>query len=583
MTAALSGDRGDRGERCDPTAPGREGSSGAPPAAPGIGAAGAAARSSRRALWALLAAMVAWSGWFIARSSFVVSGRRVFCLFEDAMISMTYARSLVEGHGLNWARAGQPVEGFTHPLWLAFMVPINALPLDLRFRSLPVQLLSLAILVLHVVLVRRLTLRFFTTAEVRHWMPAALLTAFYYPLSYWSLMGLESGLQALLTTASVLLALDIVCRGQDRHRALLLVGAAAYLLRMDMVLMVAVVQLYVIANGGLREPRQRASWLQGAAAFGGLAAGYSVFRWFTFHDVLPNTYYLKLYRIPLAVRLLRGSRALWESLADHLPLLALTGAGAGVLLLHHPDRDWRRRLALPAALVLVAFAYSVYVGGDAYEMLLNVRANRFTVYVMPQVFILFNALINEASGRMSRLAGRRLAAAATVLGLLSADGLWLAADDAGNRQDLAVSRPPWTTAGQAPVFRAVARLRDEIEPGSVVATACAGIPAYFSDFRMVDELGYSDRHIARLPPSIPLGPGNYQLFQPGHVKWDEAYVLAYRPAAIVRCVAGGRFQDRRLLKEAGYRYDESGLVLLGPRPGDRPPGSPSGTASPMRR
>jgi len=91
----------------------------------------------------------------------------------------------------------------------------------------------------------------------------------------------------------------------------------------------------------------------------------------------------------------------------------------------------------------------------------------------------------------------------------------------------------------------VAGLRDEIPPGSVVATACAGIPAYFSDFRMVDELGYSDRHIARLPPAFPLGPDNYQLFQPGHVKWDEAYVLARRPAAIVRCVAGGRFGDGR--------------------------------------
>jgi hypothetical protein len=532
-------------------------------------------RGSRRALWALLAALAAWSAWFIFRSSFEVAGRRVFCLFEDAMISMTYARSLVEGHGLNWARAGPPVEGFTHPLWVALMVPINALPLDLRFRSLPVQLLSLAILVLHVILVRRLMLRHFTMAGARHWLPAALLTAFYYPLCYWSLMGLESGLQALLTTASVLLALDIVCGGQDRHRALLLLGAAAYLLRMDMVLMVLTVQLYVIAGGGLREPRQRVSWLQGAAVFSALAAGYSVFRWVIFGDLLPNTYYLKLYLIPLSVRLLRGSRSLWESLADHLPLLAVTGVGVGVLLRHHPDRGWRLRLLLPAALVLVAFAYSVYVGGDAYEMLLNVRANRFTVYVMPLVFILFNALINEAAAGMSPLAGRRLAAAAAVLGLVSADGLWLAADAAGNRRDLAVSRPPWTTAGQAPVFRAVVGLREEIPPGSVVATACAGIPAYFSDFRMVDELGYSDRHIARLPPALPLGPDNYQLFQPGHVKWDEAYVLARRPAAIVRCVAGGRFGDRRLLREAGYRYDPSGLVLLGPeRHGDRPPGLP---------
>src|SRR5437667_5135679 len=89
-------------------------------------------RAERRA-WllptALSAGLAAWSAWFIWRTSFVADGRRVFCLFDDAMISMAYARNLVEGHGLNWARWGAPVEGFTHPLWLALMVPIHWLPL----------------------------------------------------------------------------------------------------------------------------------------------------------------------------------------------------------------------------------------------------------------------------------------------------------------------------------------------------------------------------------------------------------------------------------------------------------------------
>jgi hypothetical protein len=530
-------------------------------------------RGSRRALALLLAGMAAWSGWFIYRTSFTVSGKRVFCLFEDAMISMTYARNLVEGHGLNWARGGAPVEGFTHPLWAVPMVLVNAAPLPLRFRSLPVQLVSLAILLAHIMLVRRLMTRWFAVGGARHWLPAAVLTACYYPLSYWSLLGMESGLQALLTTASVLLAFDIVWGGRDRHRELLVVGAAAYLLRMDMILMVAVVQVYVIAHGGLREPRQGAAWrrgpgglpagfLQGAAALVAVAGAYSVFRWRYFHDVLPNTYYLKLYRIPLAVRLLRGSRTLWESLSDHLPLVALVAVGVAVVLRHHRDRELRRKLLLPAALVLVAFAYDLYVGGDAYEMTLSVRANRFTVYVMPQLFILFNALLNEAASRMSRPVARRFVAVATVLAVLWADGLWLAADAAGNRRDLAVARPPWTTAEQPAVLREVIHLRSVLRPGSVVAASCAGIPAYFSDFRMVDELGYSDRHIARLAPALRLGPRDYQMFQPGHVKWDDAYMLSYRPAAIIRCAGFGRGQDRRLLQAAGYRYDESGLALV---------------------
>src|SRR5437588_12649052 len=56
-------------------------------------AAPAAPPADRRALLWLLVAMTAWAGWFIFRTSFVAGGRRVFCLFDDAMISMTYARN----------------------------------------------------------------------------------------------------------------------------------------------------------------------------------------------------------------------------------------------------------------------------------------------------------------------------------------------------------------------------------------------------------------------------------------------------------------------------------------------------------
>src|SRR5947208_2081355 len=90
------------------------------------------------ALLLLLVLLAAWGGRFIWLTSFDVSGRRFFCLVDDAMISMTYARNLVEGHGLNWARQGFPVEGFTHPLWAFLMVPVNASGLPLLVRSLPI-------------------------------------------------------------------------------------------------------------------------------------------------------------------------------------------------------------------------------------------------------------------------------------------------------------------------------------------------------------------------------------------------------------------------------------------------------------
>src|SRR5437870_9700537 len=112
----------------------------APPRSPSL------ADGSLRATCVAAIALALWSGWLVYRSSFVVAGTRYFSLFDDAMISMVYAKNFVEGFGLNWARFGPPVEGFTNPLWTFAMIPVNALPLALPVRPLLVQLLSAILL-----------------------------------------------------------------------------------------------------------------------------------------------------------------------------------------------------------------------------------------------------------------------------------------------------------------------------------------------------------------------------------------------------------------------------------------------------
>ena len=59
--------------------------------------------------------------WFIGKGSTVIEGQRVFTLFDDAMISMTYARNLAQGYGLVWNAGESPVEGYTNPLWTAWL------------------------------------------------------------------------------------------------------------------------------------------------------------------------------------------------------------------------------------------------------------------------------------------------------------------------------------------------------------------------------------------------------------------------------------------------------------------------------
>jgi hypothetical protein len=530
-----------------------------------------------RVAWAtLLGALAAWGGWFIFRTSFVLDGRRVFCLFDDAMISMTYARNLVEGFGLNWARQGAPVEGYSHPLWTALMVPVNLLPIPLDRRSLVIQLASLALLVLHLVLVRRLVMRHFTRPGARHWAPACVLTAFYYPLNFWALIGMEAALQAVLTTASVLLALDIVHGRRNRHLALLLVGTLAVLLRLDMAPVVIAVQSWVILHGGLRRagPRAWRGWLLGAVVLVAAVLGYTLFRWVYFHDLLPNTYYLKLGGIPLSVRLLRGGSALLETLWAHWPLLLVVGVGIAPLAVpgvgSRRDREWGSRQSLPALVFAVCCAYSVYVGGDAWEG--EVSANRFVAFAMPQVFVLFNALANQAlSAAKRRLRRQRAAAAgtgarsrgeplvlryallaATVAALLAANGLWQHDELLESWKTVSLVNRPTHADKYAGLLGLVHKLQQIADPHASVAVVWAGTSAYFSDFRLVDTLGYNDRRIAHGPPARKLDEDSFDDYVPGHVKWDYAYLLGVRRPDAVLQIWGGK-EVVPMLRAHGYR------------------------------
>lgn len=500
----------------------------------------------RLPLGALLALLLLWGGFLIFRTSFVAEdGKRYFCLFDDAMISMTYARNLVEGHGLNWARHGAPVEGFTHPLWLLPMVAANLLPVELRFRSLPVQLLSLAVLVLLVLAVRRLMLSWFSGERARHWghwMPAALMTAFCYSLAYWSFMGMETGLQALLAVLAVHLAIASVEGRRERHLELWAVCAAAYLLRMDMLLLVLAVQAWVAARGGLR--RDRRKWLLGLGLFLAAALCYELFRWAYFHDLLPNTYYLKMTGVPLTVRLLRGLLALEVFVLDHLPLLLLAGIGAVPVLRHN------RRLELPAGIFVLYCAYSVWVGGDAWDLTEEVplRANRFISFVLPLLFVLLNAVLNRALDAWKPM-GKWVVGAAGALGLLLVNGLWPGGSDW--RLMIGTRRPPQVESHRK-VLRQLHRMQRIVRPGATVATAWAGIPAYFSDYRMVDILGFNDRHVARLPGRL-----RGEEFRPGHDRWDFDHLLGrVRPDAFFQIWKGLRLEGVKvgeLMTGAGYQ------------------------------
>ncbi|HEX2163021.1 MAG TPA: hypothetical protein VHM02_03655, partial [Thermoanaerobaculia bacterium] len=278
------------------------------------------------------------------------------------MISMAYARNLVAGDGLVWASETPPVEGFTNPLWTASMTLPHVVPLAESHRSAAVQLFGLILLMATVWRIRALLCVHFAGGirSPARWLPAAVLTAFFYPLSYWSLFGMETALQALLAVVSVHLAYDVVFAGRDRHLALFVVFALAYLVRMDMAILIAIVGGWVALHGGFRQAARR-RWLAGAALLGLAVVGYQVFRLAYFGEWLPNTYHLKLGGVPLDLRLARGSAKLWASIRETWAVWL----GVALAIATSPGRP--NRAFLPAMLLASYAAYSVWVGGDAWE------------------------------------------------------------------------------------------------------------------------------------------------------------------------------------------------------------------------
>ena len=95
---------------------------------------------------ALLAcALAAWV-LFIARTLFWVDGHLHATLFDDAMISMRYARNLAAGHGLVWNPGGPHVQGYTNPLWTFVMAAIHAAGVPPRLAAVAVMGISVIVL-----------------------------------------------------------------------------------------------------------------------------------------------------------------------------------------------------------------------------------------------------------------------------------------------------------------------------------------------------------------------------------------------------------------------------------------------------
>jgi arabinofuranosyltransferase len=521
--------------------------------------------------WTLvvLALFLAYASAFIVQSSLTIFGERYFCLMDDAMISMTFARNIAEGHGPVWYPGADPVEGFTNPLWMLFMAMVHLLPLNERFSALVVQIVGALILAVMILAVRALA-RVVQPVRSDAVFGAMVLAGFCYPLVYWTLMGMEVGLLALTVTVAAILAL----RGLDADEVpvgFYLLSGAATLIRPD----AAVIYLAGWSALAVMQRRHRTRTLViGSGVLLLFLGGQTLARLALFGEPLPNTYYLKMTGYSAMFRILRGGLVFLRYVgAANAALIVLPF----VALLIRRDRT---RMFL-CWLVASQWAYSMYVGGDSWESWGG--ANRFLSTVLP----LYAVLLGDVLARMMAAiagglahddganavvvprAGRALYPAAVMVALVAFNGF-------ATGEALLLAPQFQTTLNREMVTRAV-MLRTYTAPDATVAVTWAGSIPYFSRRASVDLLGKCDPIVARQDSRIPAEIDRIDEFVPGHVKYDFAHSIgALAPDVVVQIWGGGRDEMAAFVYDSylPYRikagdYEAEGLVFWFRRGSDR--------------
>ncbi len=464
----------------------------------------------------LMLAYVAYGWQFIRRTTITVEGQKMHALFDDAMVSMQYAKNLVHGAGLVWNVGGERVEGFTNPLWVLLMAGIHLLPISITETSFYVKLMSLGFLILNLVVVKKLADQISQNPLAP--VLAVFLTAFYFPLNNWSLQGMEVGFEALLLNSALLFGLTALQRKDFSPWPDVLL-AMAVLLRMDAAVpALALIATFAWLDGKHR--RQHLIW--GLGAVGGTLLGITVFRVLYYGAWLPNTYYLKLGGISTILRISLGLRLFWDFVWNSNWVLF-------VLPLALLALDKRKILWPFYALFIAQVGYSIFVGGDSWEH--DGGANRFIAAVMPIFFI----LLAHTLGNLQNLALQaakfkaKWASSASTAFVIAFTGFSLV-----SLNNLLVQNPiaKWTLKDKPVFTESVERyasmgfaLRRVTTPQAVIAVITAGNIPYFSERISVDLLGKNDPVIAKGPARINSSlfePGN---FRPGHNKWNYAYSI----------------------------------------------------------
>lgn len=472
-----------------------------------------------------------YAGAFIYRTSFIIDGERYFSLFDDAMISMRYAKNFANGYGLIWNPGGERVEGYTNPLWVLYMSLFHLLPIPQQKISLFIQISGALLLMINLILVMKIA-HLISNGSNAVSLGSVLLTAFYLPINNWSLQGMEVSLLTLIMSISLWQALQCIKKNKFCLWVYILLGISTFV-RPDMIVPFLGIGLFL----AIADPKNRSK----NVTFGSLILLFcvltqTIFRMWYYGDILPNTYYLKMTGYPLLLRISRGLYVFLKFAWKMNLILFLLPFGIFFF-----RRD--KLIYLLFWVFLVQIIYSIYVGGDAWEWWGG--SNRYLCIVMPSFFILFSYSLSHLSQLISQLVNRETSLSEKarkyilkyafplllIFSLINFNSIY------GPKAlaEFLLIQPPLHTQDNKTMVEIALLLRRITSPQAKIAVVWAGAIPYFSDRYAIDLLGKNDKQIARERMRMSSGLRKFIAFYPGHLKYNYGYSIGQlKPDVVVQ-------------------------------------------------
>jgi arabinofuranosyltransferase len=487
------------------------------------------------------AVFIIWSGIFIWQSSGIAfDGKRYFILFDDAMIAMRYAWNFSHGNGLVW-NTGERIEGFTTMSLTLLMSAITWITNNKSVSCLVMQIIGTVVMLLYAWTNIKISQKLFKPinlhsgnkhlANFHFWLPVFIfiLSLSYYPLLYWSLLGMETGILALLISLIILRVF------QEKAQPDFLLAALyglAYYTRPDAAIPIAIFIIYrlwfLYRNYGFKNAF-RSAILEGIILLSFVIAIH-FFRYYYYGKLVPNTYQLKIVGMSLAFRIQNGFGFIKLFLKETIflwPFIILA-------LTFKP----KKQAVLLVSLFIASILYQIWTGGDPWIfwrmmspyvplMFIIVLFTSYRVIknLKPQIFIQ-----NNDNHNIDRKLNRFLL---PVIFFLLLPGLVIIKTNRRFLSVIAFKYAPYQTDSNRKNITIALALNELTTANATVAVLWGGtIPYYSKNLKAIDMLGKSDTYIASLPPDLN-APYNGMKSLVGHNKYDLKYsIIKLKPTYV---------------------------------------------------